>query len=57
MIGFWYKLTGLNAGTNPRFQVRGPGDKEKKKTSNMHPYIINKLSTNTNTQNNCFLIY
>ena len=29
----------------------------KKKTSNMHPYIINKLSTNTNTQNNCFLIY
>ena len=59
MIGFWYKLTSLNAGTDPRFQVRGTGDKpkKKKKTSNMHPYIINKLSTNTNTQNHCFLIY
>ena len=31
MIGFWYKLTSLNAGTDPRFQVRGIGDKPKKK--------------------------
>ena len=46
----------MKVGTDPGFQVRGLGVKEKK-TSNMHPYIINKLSTNTNTQNNCFLIY
>ena len=31
--------------------------KKKKKYSNAHSYITNKLSTNTNTQNQCFLIY
>ena len=49
----------MKVGMDPRFQVRRGRDKHKKEkeNSNAHPYIINKQSTNTNTQNHCFLIY
>ena len=49
----------MKVGTDPGFQVRGVEDKHKKekKNSNALLYIINKLSTNTNTQNHYFLIY